>query len=178
MLGEDVMKTSMRRVVGLSAVAAACLAVTALVAVPLIQAQLIPPIVPPTDPTDPTDPPDQDPTGNERQPTISGDGQFTTLTSGALQNRAPGNYIQQGIAVNNGNLNMFDGNVVDNPSFIGETFEMIMLDILEIINQFLSLINPLISGSNPLSGLLPGGTNSLTNLLTGGTGSGGSVTIR
>ncbi len=165
------MSTSMRRFVGRSAVAAACVAVMALVAAPLIQAQLIPPT------TDPTDPQDQAPTGNERQPTISGDAQFTTLTTGALQNRAPGNYVQQGLAVNNGNLNMFDGNVVDSPNFIGETFEMIMVDILEIISQFLSSLN-LISGSNPLAGLLPGGTNSLTNLLTGGTGSGGSVTIR
>ena len=52
-----------------------------------------------------------------------------------------------------------------------------MLDILDIINQFLSSLN-LISGSNPLSGLLPGGTDSLTTLLTGGTGSGGSVTLQ
>lgn len=176
------MKTSMRRVVGRSAVAAACVAVLAWAAAPLIQAQIIPPTTPTT--TQPGTPPDQSPTGNERQPTINAAGQFTTLTSGALQNRAPGNYVQQGLAMNTGNLDMFDGNVVDEPSFLGQTFETIMLDIIEIIRQFISSLN-LISGGNSLGGLLPGGlgtgglgTGSLTNPLTGGAGSGGSVPIR
>lgn len=163
------MMTSIRRIVGRPALAVVAVAVLAWVAVPFIQAQ----IIPPTDTTQ-TDTTNQPISGNTRQPIISGDGQFTTLTSGALQNRAPGNYTQQGMAVNNGTLNMFDGNVVDNPSFIGETFRMIMLDVLDMISQFLSSLN-LVTGGNPLAG---GQTTSLTNLLTGGTGSGSSVPIQ
>ncbi len=170
------MKTLMKRFVGRPVMAVVAVAVLALVAVPFIQAQIIPPITPPT--TDPNGSAPQQPTGNERQPVITADGQFTTVTSGALQNRAPGLYVQQGLAVNNGTLDLFDGNVDDSPGFIGETFEMILLSVLDIINQFLTSLN-LVSGNNSLSGLLPGGsTGSLTNLLTGGTGSGATVPVR
>lgn len=102
------------------------------------------------------------PTGNTRQPIVTN--QFTTTTGGALQQRRPGLFIQQGVAVNQGGGAFFDGNVVDERGFIGETIRMILLDILDMINNALSALN-LLSGDNPLAGL--GDLGDVSGLLDG-----------
>jgi hypothetical protein len=110
-----------------------------------------------------------------RQPTIAD--QFNSVSSGALQARAPGTQIQQAVGVINGGDNPIVGDAVPAPpSFLADTVEMILLEIIDQISQILSGLN-LLAGGNPLSGLLGGngGTGGLGNLfgnaLTGGTGS-------
>jgi len=107
-----------------------------------------------------------------RQPTISD--QFNTTSSGALQARAPGAQTQQAIAIINGGDNPIVGDAPPHtPGFLADTVQMILLDIIDKISQFLNLLN-VAAGGNPLSGL-SGGTGGLGSLLgnslTGGTGS-------
>lgn len=108
------------------------------------------------------------PSGDTRQPIV--DNQFTTTSGGALRDRAPGNYIQQGIQVQTGAFDPFDGTAVDEPGFIGETIELLWLQFFDTLIAIIDSLNMLVGG-NPLSGLL-GGSNSLGNFLTvGGSGS-------
>ena len=101
---------------------------------------------PPTPPTTPTGP-----SGNERQPVVTN--QFSTVNGGALQQRRPGLTVQQGTAVHNGSMTFFDGNVVDQPSFIGQTIRDIFQTILDSINQTLSLLTGSFGSGNSLGGL-------------------------
>lgn len=96
------------------------------------------------------DQPPAPPSGNTRQSIITN--QFNTVSGGALQQRRPGLYVQQGTSVHNGNTAFFDGNVVDERSFIGQMIRDIFVTILDSINQALSLLNAF-GGNSPLSGL-------------------------
>ena len=92
------------------------------------------------------------PSGNTRQPIVTD--QFNTTSGGALQQRRPGLYIQQGIAVQNGGTGFFDGEEEVAPhSFIGELVRDIFVTILDTINQALSLLTGSFGGDSPLSGL-------------------------
>lgn len=117
--------------------------------------------------------------GTGRQPTISD--QFTTVSSGALQSRRPGIFVQQAIAVNNGGGEFLDGAPIDQPrSFLGQVWHDMLLGIIDMINNFLTAINPNSSLTDLLrsTGLpdLTGTNNPLSNPLT--SGSGGSTTIQ
>jgi hypothetical protein len=107
------------------------------------------------------------PSGETRQPIV--DNQFTTTSGGALQARAPGNYIQQGIQVQTGAFDPFTGDAVQEPGFIRETIELIIEDFFDILISLVDSLNTLVGG-NPLAGLFPGGTSS-NFLTTGGMGS-------
>ncbi|MFQ5429557.1 MAG: hypothetical protein ACE5E1_04525 [Phycisphaerae bacterium] len=124
-------------------------------------------------------------TGNTRQSIITD--QFTTVTSGALQARSPGTFVQQGVAMTTGNLDLIDGNVVDQPSFIRDTIDQIITQIFDMFAQLLQGLNALIPGASGLPGL-PGGLPSAGGATGGGTvptlnnpltsGGGGSVPIQ
>ena len=113
------------------------------------------------------------PSGNTRQTLITN--QFTTVTNGSLQLRRPGNWVGQGIAVANGSAGFFDGGeIVEEPNFFSETFDMIVLQILDMITQMIQGLN-LLGGGNPLSGLT-GLTGLGSDPLTGD--GGGSIPIQ
>ena len=112
----------------------------------------------------------QAPSGNTRQPIVTN--QFTTTGGGALQQRRPGLYVQQGIAVQQGSSGFFDGDVPEQFGFFEETIRIILLDILEMLSEALSGLN-LLTGGNPLAGLL-GGTD-LGGILDGLTGDDGTI---
>jgi hypothetical protein len=108
-----------------------------------------------------------------RQPTISADGQFTTTGVGALQERAPGIYVQQGIAVQQGDTSFFTGVSEEAPNFFRETFDIIAMDLMTLISDMLSGLNFLIT-----SILQPGGATQaqpafipISNAATTGQGS-------
>lgn len=109
-----------------------------------------------------------------RQPVITD--QFNSVSSGALQARAPGRQTQQAIAIINGGENPIIGDDIDDHGFLHETVELLILEIIDQISQILSGLN-LLAGGNPLSGLLGNGGagggfgNLFGNPLTGGTGS-------
>jgi len=117
--------------------------------------------------------------GSGRQPTISD--QFTTVSSGALQSRRPGLFVQQAIAVNSGSGEFLDGAPIDQPrSFLGQVWRDMLLGIIDIFNNLLTAINPNSSLTDliGLTGLpdLTGTNNPLSNPLT--SGSGGSTPIQ
>lgn len=97
-----------------------------------------------------------------RQPTITD--QFNSVSSSALQARAPGAQTQQAVAIINGGDNPIVGDAVPAPpSFLADTFEQILLEIIDQISQILSGLN-LLAGGNPLSGLFGTGSGSLGSL--------------
>ena len=117
--------------------------------------------------------------GSGRQPTISD--QFTTVSSGALQDRAPGNFVRQAIAVNSGSGEFLDGAPIDQPrSFLGQVWHDMLLGIIDMVNNLLTALNPNSSLTDliGLTGLpdLTGTNNPLSNPLTNG--SGGSTPIQ
>jgi len=109
--------------------------------------------------------------GGTRQPIV--ENQFTTTTGGALQARAPGNYIQQAVAVQEGEL-IIPGEVPDDTPWVRETFDLLFLQFVDIIIQLVETVTGFVGG-NPLAGLLGSSGDSLggllSNPLTGGTGS-------
>lgn len=116
------------------------------------------------------------PSGNTRQPIVGN--QFSTTTNGALQERRPGTYVQQGTAVQQGSADFIVGDAMPaEPGFYRETFELLALQVIDIISQLLQSLN-LLTGANPLSGLTDGLglTGNITNPLTNG--GGGSVNIQ
>jgi hypothetical protein len=99
------------------------------------------------------------PTGSGRQPIV--ENQFTTTSGGALQARAPGNYTRQAIAVQEGTLVLDGSGVEDTTPWVRETFDLLFLQFVGIIQDLVEGLN-LATGGNPLGGLLDG--------LTGGDG--------
>lgn len=91
------------------------------------------------------------PSGNTRQPIVTN--QFSTVGGGALQQRRPGLFVRQGIAVHSGSTAFFDGNVVDERSFVGQTVRDVAVTFLDSLNQFLDLINGAFGSGGALSGL-------------------------
>ncbi len=108
-----------------------------------------------------------------RQPIVTN--QFTTTSSGALQARAPGLYTQQAIAIQQGTLFPFDGNVPDNTPWVRETFDLLFLQFVDIIQQMVDTLNLLVNANSLVGGGLgiPGGGlgGILSNPLTSGGGS-------
>ncbi len=92
------------------------------------------------------------PGGVTRQPIVQN--QFTTTSGGALQARAPGIYVQQGIRVQTGEFDPFTGDAVREPGFIAETVEMLWLQVIDILISIIDSLN-LLAGGNPLAGLIP-----------------------
>lgn len=93
--------------------------------------------------------------------------QFNSVTSSALQARAPGNQIRrsQNVTVDDFDTEPFE----DDQEFVADTIELLLLQLLDEISQILSGLS-LVTGGNPLSGLL-GGNGGLFGNLTGGNGS-------
>ncbi|MFH1417926.1 MAG: hypothetical protein ABII12_06530 [Planctomycetota bacterium] len=91
-----------------------------------------------------------------RQPTV--DNQFATTSGGALNDRRPGLYVQQGIASTNGQLSMIDGTVPEEQlSFFAETFNGIYMNVFDIFGGILGLFNSFVdnlSSNNSSSGSL------------------------
>lgn len=107
-----------------------------------------------------------------RQPIVTN--QFTTTSSGALQARAPGLYTQQAIAIQQGTLSPFDGNVPDNTPWVRETFDLLFLQFVDIIQQMVDTLNLLVNANSLVGGGgFPGGGlgGILSNPLTSGSGS-------
>ncbi|MCB9856714.1 MAG: hypothetical protein H6818_13620 [Phycisphaerales bacterium] len=107
-----------------------------------------------------------------RSPVISD--QFSSTSGSALQARAPGIQVQQGIAAASGTSEFLVGDATSPQDWLPETITLIIQEIFDQISQILSGLNLLVGG-NPLSGLLggsgTGGLGSLFGGLTGGTGS-------
>lgn len=102
------------------------------------------------------------PGGDTRQPIVSN--QFTTTSGSALQARAPGSYTQQAIAIQQGTLFPFDGNVPDTTPWVRQTFDMLFLQFVDIITNLVDTISGFVTGSNALSGLLGNGNSGLGGL--------------
>ena len=107
---------------------------------------------------------------NTRQPIVTN--QFSTTTSGALHERAPGLYIQQAIAVNQGTASFWDGGPEPEISFFRETFEemfQMFIDefsnILTSLDLFISMLSGLPSGSTSPDTFIP-----ISNAATTGQG--------
>lgn len=98
------------------------------------------------------DQPPAPPSGNTRQSIVTN--QFNTVSGGALQQRRPGLTVQQGTAVHNGSTAFFDGNVVDERSFIGQTIRDIFVSILDRINLALSALTGPFGGGDLLGDLI------------------------
>ncbi len=113
-----------------------------------------------------------------RQPTISAEGQFTSAGAGALQGRRPGVYIQQGIAVNQGDMTFFTGVPEEAPDFFRETFDMIAQDLMTLFSDMLSGLNFLITSLVQPGGAAPAQAAfiPISNPLT--TGQGTTITIQ
>ena len=80
-----------------------------------------------------------------RQPTV--DNQFATTSGGALNDRRPGLYVQQGIASTSGALSMIDGTVPEEPlSFFAETFNGIYMNVFDIFSGILGVFNSFVDG--------------------------------
>ncbi len=105
----------------------------------------------------------QPPTG--RQPVITN--QFTTTTGGALQARRPGVTIQQGIGVQQGSVDFFDGGLMPEDGFLQETMFIIMQSIFDSIMGILDTIN-LAAGLGGLADIFGldggGGTTQMTTV--------------
>lgn len=112
----------------------------------------------------------QDGPPDGRQPIITN--QFSTTTGGALQARRPGLFIQQGVGVQQGTLDFFDGGVVDTDSFFRETVMLVFQGFMDSITSFLSTINL----AADLGGLFGGGTGTGTGTATPGTLTNGTTT--
>lgn len=98
------------------------------------------------------DQPPTPPSGNTRQPIVTN--QFNTVNGGALQQRRPGLFVQQGTSVHNGNMSFFDGNVVDERSFVGQMVRDIFVTVLDSINQALALLAGPFGGNSLLGDLI------------------------
>ncbi|MCA9255837.1 MAG: hypothetical protein KDA33_09375 [Phycisphaerales bacterium] len=110
-----------------------------------------------------------------RSPVITD--QFSSTSGGALQSRAPGLQVQQGIAAASGSSTFLVGDDMDDADFLPDTISLIIQEIINQISQILSSLNLLVGG-NPLSGLLGGsGTSGLGSLFGGLTGGTGSIPI-
>ncbi len=101
------------------------------------------------DAQDPQDGPGTTP-ATGRQPTVTN--QFTTATGGAIQNRRPGLYVQQGIAVHEGNMGFFTGVPDEPPNFLRDTMEQIMFEIFDVIQGFMDGIQLFINSLTGQSG--------------------------
>jgi hypothetical protein len=93
------------------------------------------------------------PTGG-RQTTITN--QFNSATGGSISERRPGIWIQQGIAVHNGDTSFFTGVPEDEPGFFRDTFNQIFTQLATIIQDMLTGLNLLITSSS--GNTTPGGT--------------------
>lgn len=93
------------------------------------------------------------PTGSGRQPIV--ENQFTTTSGGALQARAPGNYTRQAISIQEGTFDPFDGNIPDDTPWVRDTFNVLFLQFVGIIQDLVDSLN-LLAGGNSLGGLLNG----------------------
>lgn len=113
-----------------------------------------------------------------RQPTISAEGQFTSTGAGALQERRPGIYIQQGIALHQGDTSFFTGVPEEAPNFFRDTFDMLAADIMTLISDMLSGLNFLITSLVQPGGAAPAQAAfiPISNPLT--TGQGTTITIQ
>ncbi len=78
-----------------------------------------------------------------RQPIVTN--QFTAATGGAIQNRRPGLYVQQGIAVHEGTTGFFTGVPDEPPNFLRDTLEQILFEAFDVIQGFMDGIQLFIS---------------------------------
>ena len=98
---------------------------------------------------------DQDePPVSGRQPIITN--QFSAATGGAINARRPGLYVQQGIAVQQGDTDFFTGVPEQLPSFFADTVDLILTDVLDLIQNVLTgldlFIKSLIGSGSPAGG--------------------------
>lgn len=100
-------------------------------------------------------------------PSIVGN-QFTTTSGGALQDRAPGLFIQQAIGVQNGTVELSGNGPAVEPNFFRDTAQGVFDEILKSINDIITAIN---TGLGAITGLPgSGGTPTIINPATTGTG--------
>lgn len=100
-------------------------------------------------------------------PSIVGN-QFTTTSGGALQDRAPGLFIQQAIGVQNGSVELSGNGPAVEPNFFRDTAQGVFDEILNSINDIITAIN---AGLGAITGLPgSGGTPTIINPATTGTG--------
>lgn len=81
-----------------------------------------------------------------RQTTITN--QFTAATGGSIQTRRPGLWVQQGIAVHNGDTSFFTGVPEEEPNFFRDTFNQVFTQLATIIQDMLTGLNTLINASS------------------------------
>ncbi len=106
-----------------------------------------------------------------RQPTV--DNQFTTTSGGALQQRRPGLYVRQGIAVHDGDTSFFTGVPEEQPNFFRDTFDLLLedafftpiQDFLEAFNFFIQSLSGSSGGSGGITFIPP--ANSVTTWQSG-----------
>ncbi len=112
-----------------------------------------------------------------RQTLITSETQFTAATGGVIGSRRPGLWIQQAIALHNGQLDI-PGDVPEHlPSFLRSTFDLIIEDILVFFSDILSGLDLLIGSLANIGGATgPAAFVPISNAAT--TGQGTSVPIQ
>ena len=118
------------------------------------------------------------PPSGTRQTTITN--QFTSATSGSIQQRRPGLWIEQAIAVHGGDTSFFTGVPEEPPNFFRDTFNQVFTQISQVIQGLLDGLNTLITAGQGSGGGGSGTQNPawvpIPNAATSGQGQ--SVTIQ
>jgi hypothetical protein len=118
------------------------------------------------------------PPSGTRQTTITN--QFTSATSGSIQQRAPGLWIEQAIAVHGGDTSFFTGVPEEPPNFFRDTFNQVFTQIATVIQDLLNGLSMLITAGQGSGGGGSGTQNPawvpIPNAATSGQGQ--SVTIQ
>ena len=118
------------------------------------------------------------PPSGTRQTTITN--QFTSATSGSIQQRAPGLWIEQAIAVHGGDTSFFTGVPEEPPNFFRDTFNQVFTQIATVIQDLLNKLSMLITAGQGSGGGGSGTQNPawvpIPNAATSGQGQ--SVTIQ
>ncbi|MBN2560756.1 MAG: hypothetical protein JXQ75_07495 [Phycisphaerae bacterium] len=84
----------------------------------------------------------QVPSSGTRQTIITN--QFNAATAGLIQERRPGLWVQQGIAVHQGSTTFFTGVPDEEPNFFRDTFNQVVTDIVSVIQGAMDGLNLLV----------------------------------
>ena len=107
--------------------------------------------------------------GTEQAPSIV-QNQFTTTSTGALHQRAPGLFIRQAIALQNGDLELSGTPAPVEPNFLRDTANQVALAIIDSFQNILDTLNTAIGALGGLSTTGGTGTSTISNPTTTGAG--------
>jgi hypothetical protein len=95
------------------------------------------------------------PTSGTRQTIITN--QFTSATGGAIASRRPGLWVEQSIAVHQGDTSFFTGVPAEQPNFFKSTFDQIFAQLTTVTQGLLDAINTFVQNTFKPGGSTGGG---------------------